>query len=87
MTRTTNARVAGFTYLFYIAAALPSMVLFDRATSAEGTAAKLTGIAEHATDVRVTILLSLLTCFAALVLAVTLYRITRDQDPTSQCWP
>jgi len=31
--------------------------------------------------VRVAIVLTLLTCFAALVLAVTLYRITRDQDP------
>ena len=27
MTRTTNARVAGFTYLFYIAVAFPGMVL------------------------------------------------------------
>ena len=81
MTRTTNARIAGFTYLFYIAVAFPSAVLFDRATSGEGIAAKLAGIAQHATDVRVTVVLSLLSCFAALVLAVTLYAITRDEDP------
>lgn len=81
MTRTTNARVAGFTYLFYIALAFPAMVLFDRATSTQGIAAKLGGIARHATDVRIVVVLSLLTCFAALVLAVTLYRVTRDQDP------
>lgn len=81
MTRTTNARLAGFTYLLYIALAFTAMVLFDRATSAQGIAAKLAGIAQHATDVRVTVVLTLLTCFAALVLAVTLYRITRDQDP------
>jgi hypothetical protein len=81
MTRTTNARIAGFTYLFYIAVALPSSILFDRATSGEGIAAKLAGIAQHATDVRVTVVLSLLSCFAALVLAVTLYAITRDEDP------
>jgi len=80
MTRTTNARIAGFTYLFYIAVALPSAILFDRATSGEGIAAKLASIAQHATDVRVTVVLSLLSCFAALVLAVTLYAITRDED-------
>ncbi len=81
MTRRTNAGLAGFTFLFYIAAGVAAMVLFGRATGAEGTAAKLASIAEHATDMRVAILLTLLTCFAALVLAVTLYGITRDQDP------
>jgi hypothetical protein len=80
MTRTTNARIAGFTFLVYIAAGVAGMVLFGRATSGEGMAAKLAGIAQHATDVRVTVVLSLLTSFAALVLAVTLYMITRDQD-------
>src|SRR5437773_3231869 len=81
MTRKTNSRIAGFTYLFYIAVAFPSMVLFDRATSGEGMAAKLASMAQHATDVRVAVVLSLLGCFSALVLAVTLYAITRDQDP------
>jgi hypothetical protein len=81
MTRTTNARIAGVTYLLYIAVAFPSMVLFGRATSGEGIAVKLAGIAQHATDVRVTVVLSLASCFAALVLAVTLYAITREQDP------
>lgn len=81
MTRSTNARVAGFTFLFYIAASIPSMVLFERATSGEGIAAKLAGIAQHATDLRVDFVLSLLSCFAALVLATTLYAITREQDP------
>jgi hypothetical protein len=81
MTRRTNARIAGFTYLLYIAVAFPAMVLFDRATSAQDIAAKLAGIAQHATDVRVTVVLSLVSCFAALVLAVTLYAITREQDP------
>ncbi len=80
MTRMTNARIAGFTFLFYIAVAFPSVVLMNRATSAEGTAAKLARIAEHASDVRVAILLTLLSCFSAVVLAVTLYGITRDVD-------
>ena len=81
MTRTTNARIAGFAFLLYIAVAFPSMVLLDRATSGEGIAAKLASIAQHATEVRVAVVLVLLGCFAALVLAVTLYAITREQDP------
>jgi hypothetical protein len=81
MTRTTNARLAGFAFLFYIAVAFPSMVLFNRATSGAGLAAKLAGIAQHASDLRLAVVLSLGGCFSALVLAVTLYAITRDEDP------
>jgi hypothetical protein len=44
MTRTTNARIAGFTFLFYIAVGVASMVLSGQATGAAGTA-KLAGIA------------------------------------------
>lgn len=80
MTRKTNARIAGFTFLFYIAVGMTSMYLFDRATSAQGTAATLARIAEHALDMRVNILLELLQCFSAIVLAVTLYGITREED-------
>jgi hypothetical protein len=80
MTRKTNARLAGFTFLFYIAVAFPSMVLFSRASSGEGIAAKFASIAQHATDMRVAVVLSLLGCFSALVLAVTLYAITREVD-------
>ena len=80
MTRSTNARIAGFTFLLYIAAGIPSMILFGRATSGEGMAAKLASIAQHATDMRVVFVLDLLQVFCALVLAVTLYAITREQD-------
>ena len=61
MTRRTNARLAGFTFLLYIAAGISSLLLAGRA---------------HVTDV-----LTVLTSFSALVLGVTLYAITRDQDP------
>lgn len=80
MTLRTNARIAGFTFLVYIAAGITSMFLFARATAGEGVAARLATIARHATDVRVTILLNLVMCLSALVLAVTLYAITRGQD-------
>jgi hypothetical protein len=61
MTRTTNARLAGGAFLFYIVAGVATMVLAGRA---------------HATEV-----LSLFTSLAALVLGVTLFAITREQDP------
>jgi hypothetical protein len=38
-------------------------------------------MAEHSTDVGLVVLLLLLQAFSALVLAVTLHAITRDQDP------
>lgn len=80
MTRTTNSRIAGFTFLGYIAAGISSMVLFGRAANGEGIAAKLAGIAQHPTEVGVVVVLGFIQCFAALVLAVTLYAITREQD-------
>jgi Domain of unknown function (DUF4386) len=80
MTRRTNARVAGFTYLLYIAVAFPAMVLFDKATRGDNIASQLATIAQHSTSLRVTILLGVVSCFCALVLAVTLYGITRDED-------
>ena len=81
MTRITNARIAGATFLLYIAAGIAGVILFGRATSGDGIAVKLASIAQHTTEVRVAVVLSLLSCFTALVLAVTLYGITRDQDP------
>jgi hypothetical protein len=80
MTRTANARVAGFTFLFYIAAGLTDMYLSGQATAGPDTAARLASIARHATQVRITVLLGLLEVFSALVLGVTLYAITREED-------
>ena len=80
MTRTSNARLAGFTYLFYIAVAFPSVVLMSRATAGQGYAAKLASMVEHASEVRLSLVLGLISCLCALVLAVTLYAITRDED-------
>ena len=80
MTVKTNARIAGFTFLLYIAAAFPAMVLFGRATNAHGIVAKLAGIAHHATDIRIAVILELVGALSALVLAVTLYAVTRRVD-------
>ena len=81
MTRRTNARIAGVAFLVYIAAAMPAMVLYARATAGEGVATQLAAIAHHATALRATILLGMLGNLCALVLGVTLYSITREEDP------
>jgi hypothetical protein len=80
MTRRTNARIAGLTFLLYIAVAFPAMVLSARATGSASNAAPLVSVAQHATEMRITIVLELLSGFCAMVLAVTLYGITRDED-------
>jgi len=80
MTRRMNARVAGVAYLLYIAVAFPAMVISSRATAGSDIAARLATMAQHAFDVRLAAVLSLIGCFCALVLAVTLYAITRVQD-------
>jgi len=59
MTHRTNARIAGFTFLFYIAVGISDIVLFSRATGSEGITAKLAGITQHAFQVRLSIVLGL----------------------------
>ncbi len=81
MTRTANARVAGSAFLVYIGTGIPAMVLFRRAVGGDTIAAKLAGIAQHVTDVRIATLLVMVGCFSALVLAVTLHALTREEDP------
>lgn len=80
MTRTTTARLAGSVFLLYIAMGIGAIVLTSPVGSAEGIAAKLAAIAEHAPRVRLSLVLSQLMLVDALVLAVALYALTRDQD-------
>jgi hypothetical protein len=80
MTRATNSRIAGVTFLLYIAAGITSMIIFGRATHGSGIAEKLASIAQHSTAAGVVFVLGLIQSFCALVLGVTLYAITRDQD-------
>jgi hypothetical protein len=66
--RRTIARLAGFTFLFYIAAGVTELVLRSGGTGAEATAVvKLARLGQQA---------------SALVLAVTLYMITKG----CRCW-
>jgi hypothetical protein len=81
MTRTMNARLAGFTFLFYIATGITSLMLFTQAIGgAQGTAAKLAAIAEHVTVIRLSVVLALVIFLCAVVLGVTLYALTREED-------
>lgn len=81
MTRRTNARLAGLMFLLYIATGITQMVLWNRATGGSGaTSAMLASIAAHVSLVRVTVLLALFQAAYAMVLGVTLYSLTRDQD-------
>jgi hypothetical protein len=80
MTRTTNARLAGFTFLAYIATGIASMVLFAQAAAGANATAKLASIAQHATALRLTAVLTLLTFFEAVVLGVTLFALTHEED-------
>lgn len=80
MTRTTHARIAGFTFLAYIAAGLTSMYLFGRAAAGTGVAEKLAGLATHAADAGPLVLLGFIQCLSAIVLGVTLFALTREED-------
>ena len=80
MTRTRNARVAGFAFLLHRGGGR-RMVLAGRAAGKGESRRSSSSIAEHAPQMRLGIVLELLGCVSALVLAVTLYAITRDVDP------
>jgi len=80
MTRTTNATLAGFTSLLYMAVGIGNEVLMGRAKGAEGVAAKVARIGAHATEVRVATVLALLECVSAIVVGVALYGVTRGED-------
>jgi hypothetical protein len=57
-----------------------SDLMMHQAMGVDGGAAKLARIGQYATNVRLTVLIRLLECLSAFVLAVTLYRITRDEN-------
>jgi hypothetical protein len=80
MTKRNSARIAGIAYLLYIAFAFPAMILQERATKGEDTAARLSSLAQHAGDVRLAVVLEMLGGFCALILAVSLWSLTRDVD-------
>jgi len=81
MTRRTNATIAGVTYLAYIALAYPASMLLGRAYRGDDVATRLASVAAHAGEIHLAAVLNLLSGFCAIVLGVTLYAITRVEDP------
>ena len=80
MTRRTNSTLAGVAFLAYIGFGITSLVIGGRARHGRTVAEKLASIAGHVGDLRLVMLLLLLCSFCALVLAVTLYALTREED-------
>jgi hypothetical protein len=68
-------------FLFYIASGIVGAILFNQATSGEGTAQRLTSIAAHAPQMGLSFVFALIAIFNALILGLALYALTRDEDP------
>jgi hypothetical protein len=81
MTHTTNVRLAGFMFLFYIASGVGGAILFNQATMGEGTAQRLASIAAHAPQMGLSFVFALVAIFNALILGLALYALTREEDP------
>lgn len=80
MTRAANARLAGAAFLVYIAAGLSGMALSARATAGNTIDEQLLSAASHQAMLGARILLALVEAMCALVLAVTLRALTREED-------
>ena len=82
MTRTTNARIAGFTYLFYAAIGMCLELLMHQARGVGSDAAKLARIGQYAMNVRLSILIALLEGLSSLNGVATR---RRDEPYTARC--
>jgi hypothetical protein len=82
MSRSTAARIAGFTFLLYIAAGIFSMVLSGKASRGVTVADRVAAVAQHTAEANAVVVLSLVTAFCALILGVTFHAVTRGEDET-----
>jgi hypothetical protein len=80
MTRRTNGRLAGAAFLLYITFGISSMVVMGRASAGADPLARIASIAAHPGLVHLNAVLVLLEAVCAIVLAVTLWALTREQD-------
>jgi hypothetical protein len=77
MTCSTNARIAGITFLAYICAGISGMILSAQATRGILLSEKLTSLATHPLQLRMALLLGVIQAVCAILLGVTLFAITR----------
>lgn len=80
MTRERNARLAGFTFLFYIATGICGLVAFNLATRGSSVTERLASVGAHPLPITLSFVCLLSAIVCALILGVTLYRLTRNQD-------
>lgn len=81
MTRRGNSRLAGVAFLLYILTGMASMYIMTRFTPAtDGAGAAVTALTNQEMPRRANAALTLLQAAYAVILAVTLYALTRDED-------
>jgi hypothetical protein len=80
MTKRTSGRIAGIAFLAYIPVALASSAVFSKATRGSTMAETLASAAANVNAVRLATVLVFLSALCALVLAATLYGLTREVD-------
>jgi len=79
--RQRAAKVAGWAFLVYIAAGLAESILFESTLGSGAPLTKLANANANASTLRLTVVLSLVSIFSALVLAVTLFAVTFSYGP------
>ena len=82
MTQRTEAKLAGYTYLGYIVFAMSAAVLSSKTTVGADISHVLATLQRTMWIARITVLLDLLQIVCAVVLAVTLYRLSKAVDAT-----
>lgn len=80
MTTSTNARIAGITFLAYICAGISGMLLSATATRGTVLSEEMTSLATHTLHLRIALLLGLVQAVCAILLGVMLFAITRVVD-------
>ena len=82
MTQRAEGKLAGYAYLAYIVLAMSAAVLSGKTTAGADTSHMLSTLRNTIAVAQVTVLLDLLQIVCAVVLAVTLYRLSRTVDAT-----
>ncbi len=82
MTQRAEGKLAGYAYLVYIVSAMLATVLAGKTTAGVDIAHTLSNLRSTVVLAQITVLLDLLQIVCAVVLAVTLYRLSRAVDAT-----